>query len=387
MLWKSKYILYTILAIELLLNGLIIYRIPYTEIDYSTYMQQVRLFLNGERNYAKIYGDTGPLVYPAGFLYIYSLFEIANVSILGVQCIFGLIYLINMYIVLQLYLLSSINIPVIVLLFSKRIHSIYVLRAFNDPIEMLFLYLSIWLLLKSKYSVASIVYSIALSIKMNALLFFPGFGLILWKSVGAFKTLYLLSLMLFVQFILGYPFLITYPDSYFNRAFDFKREFLYKWTVNWKMVPIEVFSSKSFSSVLLLSHCIFLYLFLRIWCNKNIISSFFKGFYSKSDLQIDDKLFILFTSNFIGIVFARSLHYQFYSWYFHAIPYLLWRLQFVDNKALDYILKIMVLICIEICWNVYPSTAVSSAILFICHFMILVGLLTVKMQQTKTKAL
>lgn len=30
------------------------------------------MFLNGERDYGNIEGDTGPLVYPAGFLYVYS---------------------------------------------------------------------------------------------------------------------------------------------------------------------------------------------------------------------------------------------------------------------------------------------------------------------------
>ncbi|KAF3339389.1 Dol-P-Man:Man(5)GlcNAc(2)-PP-Dol [Carex littledalei] len=30
-------------------------------------------FLSGERDYSKLKGDTRPLVYPAGFLYVYSL--------------------------------------------------------------------------------------------------------------------------------------------------------------------------------------------------------------------------------------------------------------------------------------------------------------------------
>lgn len=36
-------------------------------------MQEVKSYLMGERNYEKMYGDTGPLVYPAGFVYIFSM--------------------------------------------------------------------------------------------------------------------------------------------------------------------------------------------------------------------------------------------------------------------------------------------------------------------------
>ena len=36
-------------------------------------MQEVKGYLIGERNYENMYGDTGPLVYPAGFVYIFSM--------------------------------------------------------------------------------------------------------------------------------------------------------------------------------------------------------------------------------------------------------------------------------------------------------------------------
>jgi hypothetical protein len=50
-----------------------------TEIDWIAYMQEVKHYLYGERNYINIYGDTGPLVYPAGFLYVFSaLYYVTN---------------------------------------------------------------------------------------------------------------------------------------------------------------------------------------------------------------------------------------------------------------------------------------------------------------------
>lgn len=68
------------------------------------------MFLNGTLNYEQIGGSTGPLVYPAGHLYIYSLlYAVTNkgTSILVSQYIFVLLYLLNLCLVVRIY--SKLN--------------------------------------------------------------------------------------------------------------------------------------------------------------------------------------------------------------------------------------------------------------------------------------
>jgi alpha-1,3-mannosyltransferase len=72
-LWSWKTSLIIQIVFELTLNIFIIEKTKYTEIDWRAYMQEVEGFLVGERNYTLIQGDTGPLVYPAGFLYVFSI--------------------------------------------------------------------------------------------------------------------------------------------------------------------------------------------------------------------------------------------------------------------------------------------------------------------------
>ena len=68
--WLAAIVL---LAAELLLNTVVIQRVKYTEIDWVAYMQEVEGVLNGTYDYSKLRGDTGPLVYPAGFVWTYTI--------------------------------------------------------------------------------------------------------------------------------------------------------------------------------------------------------------------------------------------------------------------------------------------------------------------------
>ncbi|KAF9939858.1 dolichyl-P-Man:Man(5)GlcNAc(2)-PP-dolichol alpha-1,3-mannosyltransferase [Mortierella alpina] len=377
---------------EILLNTVIIKKIPYTEIDWIAYMQEVSGYLRGETDYMKLRGDTGPLVYPAGFVYIYSaLYYLTDLgqNVLRGQWVFMGLYLMTLGVIFAIYSKDK-SVPPYVLIFlclSKRLHSIYVLRLFNDPVAMFLLYASILAFLYRRWTWSSVLFSLAVSVKMNILLFFPAFGFLIWQTQGLLGTLLQLTTMTLIQIILSLPFTLHHAESYLRKAFEFSRVFEYKWTVNWKFLDEKTFLSPELSKLLLAGHflVLFAFVFLR-WSRSEggIIPVILRGLTaSKSVLWIHAQymkpnhiLTLMFTSNFLGIVFARSLHYQFYSWYSMTLPYLLWQ------TRLPVVGRILLLGAIEWSWNVFPATAKSSGVLMASHFVILVGLWVGKRVET-----
>lgn len=77
-----------------------------TEIDWKAYMEQIQLYEDGEREYTKIKGGTGPLVYPAAHVWIYrALYNLTNHGndILLAQRLFAGLYLVNLGVVMACY--------------------------------------------------------------------------------------------------------------------------------------------------------------------------------------------------------------------------------------------------------------------------------------------
>jgi alpha-1,3-mannosyltransferase len=69
-------------------------------------MEQVKQFLDGERDYGLIRGGTGPLVYPAAHVYTYSiLYRITDEgrNIFLAQQIFGVLYMATLALVMACY--------------------------------------------------------------------------------------------------------------------------------------------------------------------------------------------------------------------------------------------------------------------------------------------
>lgn len=163
-------------------------------------------------------------------------------------------------------------------------------------------------------------------------------------------------------------------------------------SVNFKFVPEPIFVSRGFALFLLAAHLILLAIFAHYrWCRHEgglsslihsrlvqlklrtaYLSSFslrqFNNCSTVMALKTEHIVTTMFVGNFIGIVCARSLHYQFYSWYFYSLPYLLWRTTFPTW------LRLILFMAVEFCWNIYPSNVYSSLLLLCVHLTILGGL-------------
>ncbi|KAK1293569.1 Dol-P-Man:Man(5)GlcNAc(2)-PP-Dol alpha-1,3-mannosyltransferase [Acorus calamus] len=437
----------------------------------------------------KLRGDTGPLVYPAGFLYVYSAVQIiTGGEVYPAQILFGVLYLINLGIVLAIYMKTdvlpwwaycllclskrvhsifvlrlfndcfamtllhaalavllyrkwhlaliifsgAVSIKMNVLLYappllllmlkglsmsgvitalsgaallqlpwwaycllclSKRVHSIFVLRLFNDCFAMTLLHAALAVLLYRKWHLALIIFSGAVSIKMNVLLYAPPLLLLMLKGLSMSGVITALSGAALLQIILGLPFLLSDPVGYISRAFNLGRVFIHFWSVNFKFVPEAIFVSKPFAIALLVVHLTLLLMFTHHkWCKhegglihflhtrfahlkpSNIVQTFssLRYFFAHDSafgiLREEHIATVMFVGNFIGIVCARSLHYQFYSWYFYSLPFLLWKTPFPNS------LRVILFFTVEICWNIFPSNLYSSLALLCTHLLILWGL-------------
>lgn len=361
---------------DAILCSLIILKVPYTEIDWVAYMQQVKQFISGETDYANISGGTGPLVYPAAHVYTYTgLYHLTNegTNIARAQILFAGLYIATLTLVMLCYSHARVPLSIFpILVLSKRLHSIFILRCFNDCFAIFFLFLAIFMFQRRQWTIGAVAYSWGLGTKMSLLVSLPGVAAVLLLGRGYHGSLRLAWFMVQVQLAIGIPFIKTNWKSYLGHAFELSRRFLFKWTVNWRFVGENVFMSKVFALTLLGLHVIAIGAFIiKRWLKPartsplHIIKSLLS---LKQPLTNQQELvtsrnvsprFVMttiLTSNLIGLLFARSLHYQFYAYIAWSTPFLLWR------SGIHPVLIYITWGIQEWAWNVYPSTSISSAI-------------------------
>lgn len=311
------------------------------------------------------------------------------------------IYLFTLFFVL-FFVYRPARVPpyfLVLLVLSKRIHSVYMLRMFNDVISTLFSVFAVAALQRRLWSFSAVILSIAVSVKMNSLLYLPGAALIYLQALGPVGAFVRAAVpFLAVQFAVAVPFISAgYQKEYFSQAFEFSRVFFYKWTVNWRFVPEAIFLSKPFALVLLGAQLLLITafcvkrgyhwlapikvpkIFSAVPPSTSELPALVRALLNPSHIERTQRLAritpeyvltTLVTSNLIGILCARSLHYQFYSWYFWTIPYVLSKV----TPVFGHFFALVAFASQEFAWNTYPSTNTSSAVLVGCNFALVAAL-------------
>ncbi|KAJ5160001.1 Dol-P-Man:Man(5)GlcNAc(2)-PP-Dol alpha-1-3-mannosyltransferase [Penicillium canariense] len=351
---------------DAVLCALVIWKISYTEIDWTTYMQQVSLYISGERDYTAIKGSTGPLVYPAAHVYFYTLLH--NLTDGGRDILLGQIFFAGFYLATLIVVVAcyrEVEVPPYLyplLVLSKRLHSIYMLRMFNDGIAAFTMWTAIYLCMKRKWTAGVAIWSLGVGVKMTLVLLVPAIAILTLLSLGLAQSIILGLMAMLIQVLLAIPFLQANPVGYLSKAFELSRQFMFKWTVNWRFVGQEIFLSREFSLGLLVLHVSLLAIFSVVWTKPSgsnvlrFLQDSIQGRQPPVTLSRSFIMTVLLSSLVIGLLSARSLHYQFFAYLAWATPFLLWR------AGLHPILIYATWALQEWAWNVYPSTDASSAV-------------------------
>ncbi|CAE7574839.1 ALG3 [Symbiodinium natans] len=319
----SKWALLVLLA-DAVLTAAVVAKVPFTDIDWESYMAEVDFVLAGQYDYQEITSPNGPIAYPAGFVWFYGALRWARLEVRQVQALFAVIYLGMMVVLHQIYHHAGAPLWVFALcVLSKRVHSVFVLRLFNDAVAQFFCYAALLLFLQRRHLMCSLSYSLAVSIKMQPLLICPVVGLCLVASGGWSHALLCIACMLALQLVLAVPFLHANAPAYLGRAFGGPGDLQPAWSVNWRFLPEALFSRKELSILLLLVHVLLLLWFAQVrWIDGGFLSRTIRKWRCSACLSDQSVVAMWFTCNFIGIACLRTMHFQYLVWYFHTIPYL-----------------------------------------------------------------
>ncbi|GAA5822603.1 hypothetical protein JCM3770_000615 [Rhodotorula araucariae] len=377
-----------LLPCEFALSIAIVRYVKYTEIDFSTYLQQAQAFVSGARDYSLMKGDSGPAYYPALHIYAYSALSWlteGGKELQRAQWAFAGVYVATLAVVMLGIYRRNERIPpyaLILLTLSKRLHSIYMLRMFNDALVMLLVYSAIALymipargsgreaqkMVERRWMAGTVLFSCALSIKMSTLLFLPALFYLVFVHFSPLHLLQHLVLLLSPLLLLSTPFLSTpaLARTYAVQAFHFSREFDFRYTLNWRFLGEEAFSRPGWGVLLLAAHAGGLALWAHKWATEDggvvlllrRAARFPARKPSPAPLSPPRIATLFFVANLTGVLCARSLHPQFYAWFAWSLPWL------VSGGAgpggVEGWTGIALLLPLEYGMSVWPSTDNSS---------------------------
>ncbi len=150
--------------------------------------------------------------------------------------------------------------------------------------------------------------------------------------------------------------------------------------MNWRFVGEGTFLSREFAVSLLVANLTLLGIFaMTRWTRPSgltasgLVKTIFKPLPEKVQQQLslnvtpDFIMSSILSSVVIGLLCARSLHYQFYAYVALSTPYLLWK-----SGMAPYLIY-AVWAAQEWAWNVFPSTGTSSLVVVGCLVLQVLG--------------
>ena len=301
---------------------------------------------------------------------------------------------------------ASLALACVLLSLSRRVRSTAALGFFNDTWATLAAQAGVALAARRQWTVAALALSAGVSIKMNVLLYAPGMLYAVLDGGGVRAAALAAAAAAALQLVLAAPFLVAAPRAYLTRAFDLGRAFDQRWSVNLAFLPRAVFLHRALAAVLLVAHLVMLAAAARfMWprrggggggggisaaptfavaplrraaratsppapsaARQSALDWLLRGARSGEGLSSRGIVFALYSSNFIGVACARSLHFQFFVWYFHALPLLL------RHTRLPWPAHVAFVLALELCWGHHPPAAWSSACVTTLHVLLLAAL-------------
>ena len=114
----------------------------------------------------------------------------------------------------------------LLLLCEAKYKFVGVTRQFNDCFMMVFCLLAIWAWQNKHLILSTVLFAIAINIKMSALLMVPGYLLTIAFHAGIIRALLSLIVILALQILFGLEFILVNKDAYFQMSYNFDRVFL-----------------------------------------------------------------------------------------------------------------------------------------------------------------
>uniref|UniRef100_A0A7S1KNU7 Uncharacterized protein n=1 Tax=Percolomonas cosmopolitus TaxID=63605 RepID=A0A7S1KNU7_9EUKA len=297
-------------------------------------------------NYEYFLCDYGPMYYPATFILVYALLlSLSNFSPIRMQQFHAIGHYVNsLGAVLLFWEFYAPVMQVFQILCSFASQSIYMsgISAISNDLWSASLTILMLISIKYRHYVASsVLFSLGVGFKMNALLYGPALMVVylVEMRLSLIKVVSHFFLIGMVQLALSAPFMLSNFSSYVHIAYNFSRHFDHIENIKWTFLGDSWRHEALFYKFLMMNTVVGMGLFL--WCQywwmahlrrqASEARSQERKRAATKELQ-KARLFTMLGAHFVAFVFVRGLHIQFSLWVYFSLPFLI-QCVFLDSST------------------------------------------------------